>query len=177
MSDTAGSGFAVLDGVALVAGAAVASVHMRGVLDENLHGAGWLLILIPFAWLGLTAAGPFVYLVRRYARPAPGVPKVGDRLWALLGLPWLLTALIQANPSQAGGVAPPVTPGSASATILFVGLGVVSLIAQAVVWATWVAVTPERATATFSTPWTNRVGLVLAVTWPLQYGLGLVVTG
>jgi hypothetical protein len=169
-AESAAEGFSVLDGVALVAGAAVASVHMRGVLVEDLFGPGWVIVLGTFAWVAVTAAGPFLFLVRKYARSMPRYPKVGDALWAVLGLPWLLTALIQtaAMPSQTGQV---------PATLLMIGLGASSLIALAVVWGTWVMVTPQQASETFSTPWTNRVGLVLSIAWPIQCGLGMVVMG
>ena len=43
----------------------------------------------------MTAAGPFLYLARRFVRRLPNYPKIGDRLWACLGLPWLVTALLQ----------------------------------------------------------------------------------
>ncbi len=36
-------------------------------------------------------------------------------------------------------------------------------------------VPPEQATQVEAGAWTNRVGLVLAITWPIQCGLGLVV--
>lgn len=168
---TTGEGFSVLDGVALVVGAAVASVHLRCVISSEPVGGGWVIVWGTFAWVALTAAGPFVYLLRRYARSLPDYPKVGDRLWAMLGLPWLLTALLQTRSTVTEA------PNEWLATILSVGLAVVSLIALSVVWRSWVVVTPERATQTFSGPWTNRVGLVLAVAWPLQCGLGLVVVG
>ena len=38
-----GEGFTVLDGVALVMGAAVASVHLRGVIRDDLNAFGWAL--------------------------------------------------------------------------------------------------------------------------------------
>jgi len=58
-----------------------------------------------------------------------------------------------------------------------VGLGVASLTVLSVVWGTWVTVTPEQASETFSPPWTNRVGLVLSIAWPVQCGVGMVVIG
>ena len=163
-------GFSVLDGAVLVSGAAVASVHIRGVMSESLTGPGSILTWGCFAWIAVTASGPFLLLVRLYARRLPDYPKVGDRLWALIGLPWILTALIR----------PASTPGVGHrhdlyAIALSVGLGVVSLIALAVVWGTWVMVSPQQAAQTSSAPWTNRVGLVLAVAWPIQCGIGLVV--
>ena len=174
MSEPASGGFSVLDGVGLVAGAAVASVHLRGALDETIFGPGWVIMLGTFVWVGVTSAGPFLYLLRRYARGQAGAPKVGDRLWGLLGLPWLLSALLQTGPREPGVAA---RPGSAAATLLVVGVGLVSLSALAVVWKTWVAVDPEKASETFSPPWTNRVGLLLAIAWPVQWGVTLVVIG
>src|SRR4051794_40855960 len=88
-----GGGFTVLDGAALVVGAAVASVHIRSAVPaDGLNGLGWAMLWMPLAGVALTAAGPFVFLVRRYGRRPIGYPAVGDRLWCLLGLPWLLTA-------------------------------------------------------------------------------------
>ena len=33
-------------------------------------------------------------------------------------------------------------------------------------------VPPEEAARTAATPWTNRVGLILSVAWPIQCGVG-----
>jgi hypothetical protein len=164
-----GSGFSVLDGVALVTGAAVASVHLRGVIRGGLNGFAWALIWGTFAWVALTAAGPFVFLVRRFARRLPDYPKVGDGLWAVLGLPWLATAVLQ---SAAPGAEP-----SRYEFLLGAGLAVASMIALSVVWRQWVMVPPEQASRAAAPPWTNRVGLVLSVAWPIQCGLGLLVLG
>src|SRR5207249_1319831 len=82
-------GFTLLDGAALVTGAAVASVHIReAIADGHLLGPGWALAWLSFAGIALTAAGPFVFLLRRLGRRPPGYPRIGDRLWALLGGPW-----------------------------------------------------------------------------------------
>jgi hypothetical protein len=165
--------FSVLDGAALVAGAAVASIHIRTVIrgGEPLATAGWLLIGGTFAWVALTATGPFLFLVRGFLRRLAGYPKVGDALWAVLGLPWVLTTLIRA--------APPGDPRHRHdlfALWLSVLLAVACLIALGVVWHRWVAVSPEEAARTASPPWTNRLGLILAVAWPIQCGAGLVVS-
>lgn len=165
-----GDGFSVLDGVALVMGAAVASVHIRGVIRDGLTGFFWVLVWVTFTWVALTATGPFLFLVRRFARRLPDYPKVGDGLWAALGLPWLLTAVLRSTASGAGP-----RRDDLFATGLSVGLAIVSLIALVVVWTTWVMVPPEQASRAASTPWTNRVGLVLAVAWPVQCGIGMVV--
>jgi hypothetical protein len=165
-------GFTLLDGAALVGGAAVASVHIRGAVPDELPGGGWVLVWITFAGVALTAGGPFVFLERRFWRRTRGYPRVGDVLWAILGLPWLLTALLR-TASPGGG---PRRNELVSAGLSF-GLGIASMIALAVVWGTWVLVPPEQVSKGSPTPWTNRMGLILAVAWPLQCGFGLVFVG
>ena len=66
---------------------------------------------------------------------------------------------------------------SLTSLVLFSGIVGASFAALAVVWKTWVAVDPEQASTNFDGPWTNRVGLVLAIAWPIQCGLGMVVLG
>ena len=84
----------LLDGVALVAGAAIASVHLRGGRPaRDLPGAGWALIWLTFAGVALTASGPFLRAIRRLSGRPGTPPRLGDRLWALLGAPWVLAAL------------------------------------------------------------------------------------
>ena len=128
------------------------------------------MIWITFTWVAVTAAGPFLFLARRFARRLPDYPKIGDRLWALLGIPWLATALVQ---SAAPGSDP--RHNSLFTTSLSVGLAVACLITLGVVWNTWVMVPPEQAARLEAAPWTNRVGLILAIAWPIQCGLGMVV--
>ncbi|MGE3820912.1 MAG: hypothetical protein AB7I30_15980 [Isosphaeraceae bacterium] len=166
-------GFTTSDGVALVAGAAVAAVHLRVVSRGEGFGPDWSLVWGTFLWLALTAAGPFVYVVRRFGRGTMRHPQVGERLWALLGLPWLIAAMLPRNPT----LDEPMIPEPLFAGFLSISLGIVCVIALTAVWGTWVVVPPERATATFSGPWTNRLGLILAIAWPFQCGLGLVVLG
>jgi hypothetical protein len=165
-----GGGFSVLDGAALVGGAAIASVHILGVRRETFSGPGWFMIGVTFSWVAVTAAGPFIFLVRRFARPLSDYPKVGDRLWALLGIPWIVTALLQsATPSYEQ------RHNSLFTMTLAIGIAAACMIALAVVWSTWVIVPPEQARRIEAAPWTNRVGLILAIAWPIQCGLGLVV--
>jgi hypothetical protein len=166
-----GGGLTLVDGAALVTGAAVASVHIRGAVPIGLPGAGWVLVWLTFAGVAVTAAGPFVFLGRRFGRRTPGYPRVGDLLWALLGLPWLLTGVVR--------TASPGVPrrDDLVATGLSFGLGIASLVSLAVVWSTWVLVPPDQVKREVPTPWTNRMGLILAVAWPLQCGFGLVVVG
>ena len=123
-----------------------------------------------FAGVALTAAGPFVFLARRFARRKPDYPKIGDRLWALLGIPWLASAVLK---SATPGNEPRYEP--LFATTLTVGLGIVCMAALAIVWSTWVMVPPEQAAQLETGSWTNRVGLIIAIAWPLQCGLGMIV--
>jgi hypothetical protein len=167
-----GGGFTVLDGIALVIGAAIASIHVLRVLRTDLSIAGWSMLWLAFAWVAVTAAGPFLFLARRFARPVPSYPKIGDRLWALLGIPWLATALLR---SADAGSEP--RQNALFATSLSAGLAIVCLIALGVVWGTWVMVPPEQAARMEAGPWTNRVGLILSIAWPVQCGLGMVVLG
>jgi hypothetical protein len=164
-----GSGFSVLDGVALVMGAAVASVHIRDVIRGGLTTFAWALIWGTFAWVAVTAAGPFVFLVRRFARRLPDYPKVGDVLWVILGIPWLLTAVLKS--------ADPAGDPPRNEFVLSLGLPIAAMIALAIVWKQWVMVPPEQASRAASPPWTNRLGLILSIAWPIQCGVGLLVLG
>jgi hypothetical protein len=165
-----GGGFSVLDGGAMVMGSAIGSIHALRVMRGDLTGAGWVMLWLTFTCVSITSTGPFLYLGRRFARRLVDYPKIGDRLWAMLGVPWLITAVIQ---SATAGSEPRQDPLFSLA--LGVGLGVVCLIALGIVWSTWVMVPPEQAARVEGSPWTNRVGLILAIAWPIQCGLGLVV--
>ena len=70
----AGDGFSVLDGAALVMGSAIASIHILGVRRWDVSVTGWIMVAITFGWVGLTAAGPFIYVARRFARRLPHYP-------------------------------------------------------------------------------------------------------
>ncbi|HEV3164098.1 MAG TPA: hypothetical protein VGZ22_08705 [Isosphaeraceae bacterium] len=163
-------GLTLLDGAGMVTGAAVASIHIRGVMPSMMPPVGWVLVWVAFAGVALTAAGPFVFLGRRFGRRTVGYPRVGDKLWAMWGIPWVLTALLR---TSSPGIGP--QRGDLVALGLSVGLGLASLVALAVVWKTWVLVPPEEVARGEPTPWTNRVGLVLSVAWPLQCGFGFFV--
>jgi hypothetical protein len=165
-----GSDINVLDGLALVMGSAIGSVHILRIIRSGLSGAGWLMVWLTFAWVAITASGPFMYLARRYLRHLEGYPRIGDLLWALMGVPWLMTAVIQS-------ALPATEPGQNPlfAGTLSVGLALACIIALGVVWRTWVMVSPEQASRLEAAPWTSRVGLILAIAWPIQCGLGMVV--
>src|SRR3954451_1999247 len=74
----AGDGFTVLDGVALVTGAAVALVHLRSSVTEFNDPSDWVWGCGLFTWLSVTSAGPFVYSVRRFFTRPAGYPRLGD---------------------------------------------------------------------------------------------------
>src|SRR3954452_7735463 len=133
-----GADINVLDGVSLVMGSAIASVHILRVIRSEFTGASWVMVWIAFVLVAVTTTGPFIFLARRYFRRLPGYPKIGDRLWALLGIPWLLTAILQ---SAIPGQDPRNNP--LFATSLGIGLAVACVIALVVVWGTWVMVPPE----------------------------------
>ncbi len=168
MADRTGD-VTLLDGASLVIGAAVAAAHIRGTFPGDLTGVGWGFVWAVFGGVSLTAAGPFVYGARRYWRRPLGYPRVGDRLWAILGLPWVLT-----SPLRSAGSG---RPGELPAVVLVLGLATSCLIASVVVWKAWVMTDPARGDRPESgpAPWTDRVGLALAVASPLQWGFGLAV--
>ncbi|MDB5350865.1 MAG: hypothetical protein JWN86_2112 [Planctomycetota bacterium] len=169
-SSDRGDGFTVLDGVALVVAAAVASVHMRGPV-QLAAGAVWGLVWIAFGGVALTAAGPILFLIRRYGRRSEGYPRIGDRLWALLGTPWLLTAPLRSGPG--GAVSRSLGLYS---TILTITVGAASVLVLAVLWKVWVLTPPgARDFKNDPAPWTARMGMALSVAWPLQCGFLLVV--
>ncbi|MGC8641008.1 MAG: hypothetical protein ACP5XB_14175 [Isosphaeraceae bacterium] len=165
-----GSDITVLDGLALVMGSSIASVHILRIMRSGLSAAGWVMVCVTFTWVALTSSGPFIFLARRFSRRLAGYPKVGDWLWAVMGIPWLLTAIIQ---SAMPGEDPRQNP--LFSMTLSVSLVVACTICLAVVWGTWVMVPPEQAALVEAAPWTNRVGLILSVAWPIQCGLGMVV--
>jgi hypothetical protein len=168
--DDRATSFMVLDGAALVAGAAVAAVHIRRVIDDPLAGSGWVLAWATFVMIALTAAGPFLLLFRALQQRRVRSFKPGEVVWGILGTPWIVAAVL-----AAAARGPDWASAEQLTTGLSLGLAIVGSIA--VIWETWVTVTADKAATSFSGPWTNRVGLVLGVAWPLQCGMGLVVMG
>jgi hypothetical protein len=164
------SGFQLRDGAALVLGAAIASVHLRGTVREAA-GAGWVLAWIAFAGVALTAAGPFELLVDRMAKRSR-VRYFGETLWCVLGLPWIATTILSplsASPSER-------VPDLYS-LCLTIGVAVVSLLVMCELWKRWIRPPLADDSDEPSAPWTHRVGLALSVCWPLQSGFVLIVLG
>ena len=174
MADRADSrgGFTVPDGAALVTGAAVASVHLKLAVPEPSGLVGWFWGGVLFSWLSLIAAGPFVYLVRRFGTRPPGYPRVGDRLWALAGFPWIVAALMktgESGPDLASGRLDPAYVGC-----LTIGLTLMTMVTVPVLAAKFLLTVPGPPKPVEPTPWTNRLGLAVAVAWPIQCGVGLI---
>ncbi len=174
-ADGGGGGFTVLDGVALVAGAAVASVHIRSAVPQFDGLGDWAWAWCLFAWLSLTAAGPYVFLVRRFFTRPAGYPRLGDRLWAISGLPWLLAAMVRTFEPPSDVVAGRLDP--AYIGCLSIGLTLVAMVAVPVLAAKFLLVNPSKPKVPEPSPWTHRLGLALTVAWPIQCGVGLIVMG
>ncbi len=175
-SSGAGGGFGVLDGVALVTGAAVASVHLRYAVPGPESLGEWVWFAGLFAWLAITSAGPFLYLVRKFGSRPPGYPRLGDRLWILSGLPWILAALLVSGERARTVTSSPLDP--AYVVCLGVGLFLVAAVAVPVLTRVYLLGDPSQPRAPEPpTPWTCRLGLGLTVAWPLQCGAALVLLG
>lgn len=177
-----GTGFNVLDGASLVLGAAIASVHLRDLASaQRLSGFGWAMMWVTFTGIALSSAGPFLFVLRRFVRQLPDYPHLGDILWGVLGLPWILAAAFRpADPASVGRVnreGPSLDSAMSYEVCLWVGLIAACLFALVVVWKNWVIVPPEQARSLEKGTWTDRFGLALAVAWPLQCAFGLVVVG
>lgn len=156
-------GVTVIDAIALVMGGAVASVHVRGRLLEDASAGAGAFLALGFAGLSLTAAGPFLLASRALAGwPTPRGP-AGTWCWAALGGPWV-----------AGGIVQAIAPGHELRWVLLVaGMTPAVFFVVIHVWLHWVRTrTAEAAGArTRFAHWTDAVGLVLAVAWPLQLSL------
>lgn len=175
--DPGSGGFNLLDASAFVAGAATAAIHFRGVAEQVGPREGWVLLGLTYTWASVTTSGPFIMLARRYGRRVAGYPRAGDWCRTLLGLPWVVAVLMLPDPSL--GLIPlkplfsPRNPLDLG--VIAVGVAFASIGAMALTWTTW-AKAPPRPQGEAMT-WTERVGLILAVAWPIQCGLGLEVIG
>jgi hypothetical protein len=171
----AGGGFTVLDGVALVTGSAVASVHVRSSVPEFEGPGDWAWAWCLFTWLSLTSAGPYVFLVRRFFTRPVGYPKLGDKLWALAGMPWLLAAMVRTGEPDGATAAGHLDP--AYVGCLCIGLALSTMVGLPLLAARYLLVDPGRSGPPAATSWTDRIGLFLTVAWPIQCAVGLVVIG
>ncbi len=171
----AGGGFSVLDGLALVTGAAVASVHVRSVVPRVGGPVGWFWAWCLFSWLALTSAGPYLFLVRRFFTRPDGYPRLGDRLWALAGIPWLVAAMVQTFESSSKSSTS--NQNIAYVGSLTLGLALVAMISVPSLAVRYLWDHPGKTRNLEPTPWTHRLGISLAVAWPIQCGVGLVVMG
>lgn len=162
-------GITVSDGTALVMGAAVAAVLVPGPFLDQASGLGWVLIALTFAGLSLTAAGPFLWLARLVVKVPVGGRQSGLALWAVLGLPWILSALIRTINAR--------RHSQLADLVVLIGVVTACIHALVVVGRTWLPV-PERSPPEHpGAHWTDLVGTILAVAWPLQCALALILLG
>ena len=163
----------LLDIGAIVTGASVASVHIRLTLPTPRGLPEWAWGAVLLAWLTITSAGPFFYLVRRLrADPAHHpYPLMGDRLWGLWGCPWVVAAVVGSTPRTPASHAGQMDPAYVGS--LGIGLFLATTIAVPILAARYLRGF-HRADPTNGTQW---VGLALTATWPIQCGVGLVLMG
>jgi hypothetical protein len=167
-------GFTLLDGIALVVGAAIASVHLRDAIPRGLTALGWGLVWPTFAGVALSAAGPFILLERRFGRRPEGYPKMGDWLWCLMGSPWVATAFLR--PAKVTALVGTASSLDLYRVCLWSGIAAASLVAIVDLWKAWGGISAgARPADAGPRRWTEHIGLALAVAWPLQSGFGLVV--
>ncbi|WP_165065497.1 hypothetical protein [Paludisphaera rhizosphaerae] len=150
------------DFMAFTIGAAFALLHLKRALGPDVSTPGLIVGSLAFLWLTATTAGPFVVLFRRMAGVESEGPTVGDRLWLVLGAPWILSSLFAWLQS------------GFPAIVLAVGVAEACLLAMIEVWRRWISVSAEEAKVAFSGAWTNRFGMILAIAWPVQIALLLI---
>ncbi|ADV60811.1 hypothetical protein Isop_0214 [Isosphaera pallida ATCC 43644] len=85
--------FGVLDGVSLVAGGAIASLHLRDVVPSDPSSASALMALAMIVGIGVTASGPLIVGLHAWSAQGWVRPSRGEWVWALAGLPWIGAAL------------------------------------------------------------------------------------
>lgn len=170
-SSEAVKGFTLLDGAAMIIGAAAASLHFSEATPEGLTGLGWGLLWGAFAGIALTSAGPFLFLARRHVRKLDLYPQAGDRLWAVLGLPWICSALVRPRRSAL------CTGGELYTGVLTIGLALAILASMVSVFKICLPPVSNKSREVLAPSWTNRVGFALAVAWPLQCGYALLLLG
>lgn len=159
-------GITLLDVAAFVAGAAVSSVHLRDHADGELARDAPGLFWLTFAGIAVTAAGPFLWLTKRFLRPVAGYPTKSDRSWIALGFAWAATAPICLFATGSTSEGPGFPP-----QVLAVAIGIACVYVLGLHWTSW----RRGGEISENEPsWTARVGAIVAVTWPLQCGFALI---
>jgi hypothetical protein len=165
------SGFTMLDSASLVLGAAVGSVHLRPLASRGAWDSHSGLFWPTFLGVALTASGPFVFLERWLGKRPAASPHLAEALWAVLGLPWVLTSALRASARPFG---PRVLGLYGPSLVALIGLA--CLLTLVLIVNRWIFQNPgHRAADALPQSWTVRAGFGVAVTWPLQYGFALVV--
>jgi hypothetical protein len=163
------AGLSVLDGIALVIGGAVASVHVRGPLLDQSSVLGWGVVMATFSGLAVTSTGPFLIAFRRALSRPPSITGLGERLWAVLGHPWVLAAPFHTLASS-GRLRP-------FDVLLVLGLSCATIWVLVAIWRSWVRFPSEPVRSEPPPRAFERIGIVLAVGWPFQWGLLLIILG
>ncbi len=168
----------ITDWLALVGGAALASVHFRRLdfrADRNL--LLWAPVWLLFALVSTTAAGPLVLASRTIQnRRFAGTPMIGEVLWAILGVPWVLAGLLRITQTSYSNATP--SGDELYILVLATSIALGCLIVLGLLWVRWVrapSAVIEARDGPISRSWSNRVGFVLAIAWPVQCGAGLFV--
>lgn len=152
-------GLTTLDAVALVTGAAMASVHVRALFTDQ-PGPFTLAVLVTlFCWMSLASSGPFVFVIRRFARHLPGYPGLGDVLWLISGLPWVISGVVRTGSSTS--YLDPAADRAYAATLI-------GSVAVAIGWSLLIVVRHGAAACVADRTWTEWAGLLAAGLWPLQ---------
>ena len=151
----------------LFVGAAIASVHVLGIRRVRPLRSGWIMM-------------SHRILLDRHNRCRP-ISLPGTQIHQTIA------AISQDRRSFVGAAGAPMacvrnssvgyswhrTKTQSSVLDNFdLGARIVCLIALIVVWGTWVMVPPEEVAQVEAAPWTNRLGLILSIAWPIQCGAG-----
>lgn len=139
---------------------------------------GWGMIWVTFCGVAITASGPIIYLARRLGRPQLGYPRKCDWMWVVLGLPWIVSAILpraSAGLNRSRSQAPGVV--AIYEVALFPLVALACVVALAIVWRYWVSPNGRAHDLQAPRSWTENVSLTLAITWPLQLGFALMLSG
>ncbi len=152
-------GLSTLDGVALVTGAAMASIHVRALFTDLPGPFTIALIVVLFCWMSLASAGPFVFAVRRFVRHLGNYPGLGDRLWLLAGVPWILAGVV-----RTGSTSSNLDPGSDRPY----AAALIGSVSVAIGWGLLIVLRHGAAACVANRSWTEWAGLLCTGLWPLQ---------
>jgi hypothetical protein len=149
--------------LAAMTGVAIAAFNLRAAITDNRDSGEMIFFALVGLGIALTAAGPTMWFLGQ--RPRIAAERMGPMLWAILGAPWWIATLDLSLE----------LPGHLSLYQLIVGpmiwvINVLALVALILGWSATVVRNTGRPVS-----WSQGIGMALAVAWPVQIGLGLVV--